>query len=222
MVEHRERKSCPGIPSIYLVYAFIHNSRENLPSTVLRNKYGRALALQDLHFQRVPCPHYTPDTPDTIPPREVDKLMSEDIQRILATELRKSGDGAQGSQPLDLSPPSPGRIPSEPAHRSGENYLRHGEIAHSDDDTVHIYKDTTGKPQDGPRFLLHSLALDPPAYTGSAELRGEIATTPLKLQQVHQGTGFRFGQVRLLLTCTDPTSAMIYVGLADTQLTSPY
>lgn len=147
--------------------------------------------------------------------------MSDDIQRILATELRKSGDGAQGSKPLFLSPPSPGRIPSEPAHRSGESYLRHGEIAHSHDDTVHVYKDTTGEPQDGPRFLLRPLTLDPPAYTGSAELCGEIATTSLKLQQVHQGSGFRGGQLPLPLTCTDyPTSAIIYVGVADTQLTS--
>lgn len=124
--------------------------------------------------------------------------MSEDIQRIVAAELRKSGDDAQGSQLPTFSFPSPGHIPSKPKRCSGGSYMRHCGASRSDNDTVHVYNNTGDEPQHGPGVLRHSLALDPPAYTGSAELRGETANTvaPLQQQVRFRGRGmvkYRYG-----------------------------
>lgn len=116
-----------------------------------------------------------------VPPlcSSVDKLMSQDIQRFMATGVDKT----------NLSPRPPRVAPSiapmsQPTQAVMEGYPRSSLVLPVGSERVprgDSKKAMRGEDKYFELYLRDSLALDPNAYTGSAELRGEV--TPASPQQ---------------------------------------
>lgn len=114
------------------------------------------------------------------PCRLVDKLMSRDIQRFIATEADRTN---RSPKPPRVAP-SMATTSHMPTQAMMEGYPRSSLIIPLDRERAprRDSKGTRGEEEYFELYLRNSLALDPNVYTGSAELRG--GAPPPSPQQV--------------------------------------
>lgn len=115
----------------------------------------------------------------------VDKFMSEDIEHFLEAESRsKDRLGRRDGAPRVLPSPSPEVISGRQLHAPWGRHPSNSLVPASDHET-RVGKSSTVSlraDMDWPSFLRYSLAPDPPVYTGSAELRGDITIIPQEVR----------------------------------------
>lgn len=115
------------------------------------------------------------------PRSAVDKLMSEDIQKFMATGADRSDRAAK--PPRVFSSPSLAPTSHKHSHALMESYPRKSLVFPSGRETQALGGFKTARDEENHiKPYLRDLALGPLTYTGSAELRG--GTPPISSQPV--------------------------------------